>query len=63
MFNKEDININRFYLCDGGHLEFRDFEALGAISQLGIQQIWIQRPSKPLNSLYAINLQKMPPSL
>ena len=48
---------------DCGHLGFRDFETLVAIFQLGIQQTWIQHPSKSPKSLYAKNVHKMPPPL
>ena len=63
MLIKKVMHISKFYPCAGGHFEFRDFEALVAISRLGIQRIRIQHPSKPPKSLYAINLHKMPPSL
>jgi len=44
-----------FQAVTGGHLGFLHFEALFAIFELGIQQIWVQHPSIPPKSLYAIN--------
>jgi len=47
--------INAFQPVTGGHLGFRLFEALVAIFELGIQQIWVQHTSILLKSLCAIN--------
>ena len=51
MFDKKDTHISTFYPYCGGHLGFRHFEALVIISRLGIQQIWIQHPSKTPKTL------------
>ena len=47
----------------GGHVGFLNFEALVAIFELGIQQIWIQHPLIPLEMLYTKNKHEMPPAL
>jgi len=47
--------MNAFQAVGGGHLGSFNFEALLDIFELGIQQIWIQHPSIPLESLCAIN--------
>ena len=48
---KKDMDIDKFTSHGGGHLGFRDFEALVAIFQLGIQQICIQHPLKKTKKL------------
>jgi len=53
--NKNDMHINTFQPVGGGHFWFLHFDALSAIFELGIQQIWVQHPSIPQKSLYAIN--------
>ena len=50
----------KFCRRNGGHLEFRHFEDLGAILEPGLQQICVQHPLLPIYSMYAINQHDLP---
>ena len=48
LFSQKDMYINTFQLGGGGHIVFINFEAFAGIFELGIQTIWAQNPSIPL---------------
>ena len=51
LFSKDVIHMSNSGLDSVAILNFMDFEALEAIFELGIQQIWNQNPSINLASI------------
>ena len=60
MFYREDIHINIFYLCGGGHLEFCESGALIAYFGCEYRRFRFSSPLKAPQSLYTIDLHKLP---